>query len=106
MRMLARCLLLVCLATSLIATAALAKEAKEFVISVETVMDHPRNQGLLIFMKNLEQKSKGQLKPKLYHSAQLYKDTDILKALGLGTVDMGLPGIWFLDKIDPNAGSL
>ncbi len=103
MRMFVRCLLLVCLAASLIPTAALAKDAKEFVISVETVMDHPRNQGLLIFMKNLEQKSNGQLKPKLYHSAQLYKDTDILKALGLGTVDMGLPGIWFLDKIDPNA---
>jgi TRAP-type C4-dicarboxylate transport system substrate-binding protein len=100
---LGRCLVSVFMVLSFVAPAAMAKEAKEFVISVETVMDHPRNQGLLIFIKNLEKRSHGQLKAKLYHSAQLYKDTDILKALGLGTVDMGLPGIWFLDKIDPNA---
>jgi TRAP-type C4-dicarboxylate transport system substrate-binding protein len=81
----------------------MAKEVIEVRLSVDTVMDHPRNQGLLVFIKELEQKSDGQLKVKFYHSAQLYKDVDILKALALGTVDMALPGIWQLDKVDPNS---
>lgn len=85
------------------AQSVMAANVYEFTLSVDTVMDHPRNQGLLIFIKNLEEKSKGQLKVKFYHSAQLYKDADILKAITLGTVDMALPGIWFLDKLDPNA---
>jgi TRAP-type C4-dicarboxylate transport system substrate-binding protein len=85
------------------AQSAIAKDVHEFTLSVDTVMDHPRNQALQVFIKNLEGKSKGRLKVKFYHSAQLYKDKDILKALTLGTVDVGLPGIWFLDKLDPNA---
>ena len=85
------------------ASLAMANEVYEFTLSVETVMDHPRNQGLLIFIKNLEEKSNGRFKVKFYHSAQLYKGVDILKALSLGTVDMGMPGIWWLGKYDPNA---
>ena len=81
----------------------IAADVHEFTLSVDTVMDHPRNQALSIFIKNLEQKSEGRFKVKFFHSAQLYKDKDMLKALTLGTVDMGLPGIWFLDKLDANA---
>ena len=80
-----------------------AKDVIEFSISVETVPDHPRNHGLVLFIKNLEEKSKGRFKVKYYHSAQLYKGKDILKALTLGTIDMGVPGNWWLDKINPNA---
>ncbi len=58
---------------------ATAKEVYEFIISVDTVMDHPRNQALKIFIKNLEEKSKGQFKVKFYHSASCIKMRILLK---------------------------
>ncbi|MBW2308138.1 MAG: TRAP transporter substrate-binding protein DctP [Deltaproteobacteria bacterium] len=82
---------------------ALAQKVYEFKISVDTVMNHPRNQGLLIFMDMIKKRSNGRLAPKLYHSAQLYKDTHVPKALSLGTLEMGVPGIWQLESYDPNA---
>ena len=91
-------LLMVCL----VAGPSLA-EVYKFKISVETVMNHPRNQGLLIFIDMLKKRSNGRLEPTLFHSAQLYKDTHVPKALGLGTLDMGLPGIWQLEGYDVNA---
>ncbi|MCJ7784092.1 MAG: hypothetical protein MUP41_09170, partial [Desulfobacterales bacterium] len=54
--------------------AAAAEKTFEFKISVDTVPNHPRNMGLVIFVEELEKKSSGRLVPKYYHSAQLYKD--------------------------------
>ena len=81
----------------------LAQKVYEFKISVDTVMNHPRNQGLVIFIDMIKKRSTGRLSPTLYHSAQLYKDTHVPKALSLGTVEMGVPGIWQLESYDPNA---
>jgi len=74
----------------------------EFKISVDTVPNHPRNMGLEIFMAELQKRSGGKLVPKLYHSAQLYKDAHVAKALGMGTVEMAVPGNWVLEGIDSN----
>ncbi len=74
----------------------------EFKISVDTVPNHPRNMGLEIFMAELQKRSGGKLVPKLYHSAQLYKDAHVAKALGMGTVEMAVPGNWVLEGIDTN----
>jgi len=78
-------------------------EVYKFKISVDTTMNHPRNQGLLKFIELVKQKSNGNLVPELFHSAQLYKDTHVPKALSLGTVEMAVPGIWQLESYDPNA---
>ncbi|MFC1798858.1 TRAP transporter substrate-binding protein DctP, partial [Thermodesulfobacteriota bacterium] len=75
----------------------------EFKISVDTVMNHPRNQGLLTFIDEIKKRSQGQLEPKLFHSAQLYKDKAAPKALALGTLDMAVPGVWYLSSYDVNA---
>jgi len=80
-----------------------AQKVYEFKISVDTTMNHPRNQGFLIFIDLVKKRSNGRLVPKLYHSAQLYKDTHVGKALSLGTVEMAAPGIWQLESYDPNA---
>ncbi|WP_299980827.1 TRAP transporter substrate-binding protein DctP [Desulfobacula sp.] len=82
---------------------AIAKDVYEFTISVETAPDRERNRGIQIFINELEEKSNGRFKAKFFQSAQLYKGKDILKALTLGTVEMGVPGVWWLDKINPNA---
>ncbi len=81
----------------------LAQKVYKFKISIDTVMNHPRGQGLLIFIDMIKKRSNGRLEPTLYHSAQLYKDTHVPKALGLGTLEMGVPGIWQLESYDPNA---
>ena len=70
---------------------AAAEKVFEFKISVDTVPNHPRNMGLVIFIEELEKKSGGKLKPKYYHSAQLYKDAHVTKALKTGTVEMTVP---------------
>lgn len=80
-----------------------AAEVYKFKISLDTTMNHPRNQGVLKFMELVKKMSNGQLEPELFHSAQLYKDTHVCKALSLGTVEMAIPGIWQLESYDPNA---
>jgi len=82
--------------------AAAAEKVFEFKISVDTVPNHPRNMGLVIFIEELEKKSGGKLKPKYYHSAQLYKDAHVTKALRTGTVEMAVPGNWLLEGFDSN----
>ncbi len=80
--------------------AAAAEKTFEFKISVDTVPNHPRNMGLVIFIEELEKKSGGRLVPKYYHSAQLYKDAHVTKALRTGTVEMAVPGNWVLEGFD------
>jgi len=77
-----------------------AAQTFEFKISVDTVPNHPRNMGLEIFIDQLQKKSGGKLVPKLYHSAQLYKDAHVTKALKMGTVEMAVPGNWILEGFD------
>lgn len=81
----------------------MAQEVYKFKISVNTVMDHPRNQGLLLFMEGVKKKSGGRLMPELFHSAQLYKGGAVPKALKLGTLDMGAPATGYLTSYDINA---
>jgi len=78
-------------------------EVIKFKISLDTTMNHPRNEGMLKFMELVKKMSNGQLEPEMFHSAQLYKDTHVCKALSLGTVEMAAPGIWQLESYDPNA---
>ena len=87
----------------LAAQPALGQEVYKFKISVNTVIDHPRNQGLLLFMEEIKKRSNGRLAPELFHSAQLYRGPDVPKALKLGTLDMGLPATGYLPAFDINA---
>ncbi len=77
-----------------------AEKVYEFKISVDTVPNHPRNMGLVIFIEELQKRSGGRLAPKYYHSAQLYKDAHVTKALRTGTVEMAVPGNWVLEGFD------
>jgi len=81
-----------------------AEKVYTFKLSVHTTENHHRNKGLKIFRCLLEKNSKGRIKVEYYHSAQLYHDKDIPKALKLGTIEMGIPAIEKIEGIDPNAG--
>ncbi len=82
--------------------ASAAEKVFEFKISLDTVPNHPRNMGMVVFIEELEKKSGGKLKPKYYHSAQLYKDAHVTKALRTGTVEMAVPGNWLIEGFDTN----
>jgi TRAP-type C4-dicarboxylate transport system substrate-binding protein len=87
----------------LVAQPAIAQDVYKFKIAIDTVMDHPLAQGLLIFMEDIKNKSNGRLAPELFHSAQLYRGADIPKALKLGTLEMGLPATGYLSAFDVNS---
>jgi len=75
----------------------------EFKISLETVPNHSKTMGVELFIKELVKKSEGKLKPQLFHSAQLYKDIHVTKAVEMGTVQMAVVGNYLLDGYDINA---
>jgi len=76
----------------------------ELKISVETVPNHPRNMGIELFVQELIKRSGGRLEPKVYHSAELYKDIRVTKALSMGSLQMAFPGQFVLEGSDINAG--
>jgi TRAP-type C4-dicarboxylate transport system substrate-binding protein len=75
----------------------------EFKISLETVPNHSKTMGVEIFIQELIKKSEGRLKPQLFHSAQLYKDAHVTKAVNMGSVQMAVVGNYLLDGFDINA---
>ena len=75
----------------------------EFKISLETVPNHSKTMGVEIFIQELIKRSESRLKPQLYHSAQLYKDAHVTKAVNMGTVQMAVVGNYLLDGFDINA---
>jgi C4-dicarboxylate-binding protein DctP len=81
----------------------LEAQTHEFKISLETVPNHSKTMGVEIFIQELAKRSGGRLKPQLFHSAQLYKDAHVTKAVNMGTVQMGVVGNYLLDGLDINA---
>jgi len=78
-----------------------AQDVYTMKLSVDSNENHHRNKGLHLFIDLLEKNSNGRIKVEFFHSAQLYKDKDIPKALKMGTVDMADPGIWQLEGVVP-----
>ncbi len=78
---------------------AFAQDVYTMKLSVDSNENHHRNKGLHVFIDLLEKNSNGRIKVNFFHSAQLYKDKDIPKALRMGTVDMACPGIWQLEGV-------
>lgn len=70
--------------------------------SVDTNMTTSRTAHLAEYLAEVEKRSNGRIKPVLYHSAQLYPDRDVGKALIQGSVEMALPGSWTISGIVPD----
>src|SRR5947209_2568173 len=65
-------------------------------LSLDTSATHIRTLSMADFLKQLEQASNGRIKTELFHSAQLYRDRDVAKALRQGNIEMAVPGAWVL----------
>lgn len=71
--------------------------------SVDTSMTHGRTIALADYLKKLEDKSGGRIETQLFHSGQLFRDRDVMKALRQGAVEMAMPGTWVLTGFVPDA---
>lgn len=91
---------LIALTAALAAAPALAQEKLR--ISLDTNPSHVRNKGTEIFVEELNKRVADKLTVELYPSAQLFRDRDVMKALRQGAIEMGIPGTWQLDGIEPN----
>ena len=71
--------------------------------SVDTSMTHGRTIALSDYLKKLEDRSGGRIETQLFHSGQLFRDRDVMKALRQGGVEMAMPGTWVLTGFVPDA---
>jgi TRAP-type transport system periplasmic protein len=71
--------------------------------SVDTSMTHGRTIALTNYLKKLHDKSGGRIETEMFHSGQLFRDRDVLKALRQGAVEMAMPGTWVLTGFVPDA---
>ncbi len=71
-------------------------------ISLDTNATHVRNKGAELFAAELKKRIGNKVTVEIYPSAQLFRDRDIPKALRQNAIEMGIPGTWQLDGIEPN----
>lgn len=73
-------------------------------ISTENTAEHVQTQAIERFGQTLEQLSEGRIDVQFSHSAQLFRDRDVVAALASGKVEMAVPGMWQLDRYVPDVG--
>ena len=73
-------------------------------ISTENTVGHVQTQAIGRFAQQLEQASKGRIDVRFHHSAQLYRDSDVVAALASDKAEMAVPGMWQLDRYEPDVG--
>jgi C4-dicarboxylate-binding protein DctP len=76
----------------LVATAgpAVAGAKLEFRLSNQLPASHHISKGIVLFANKVKEYSKGAVEVKVFDSAQLYKDTEIVEALQEGLIETGL----------------
>jgi TRAP-type transport system periplasmic protein len=57
-----------------------------------------------MFAEEVKKRSNGGMEVELFHSAQLFNDKDVPRALRRGQIEMGAPGVWQLDALVPEGG--
>ncbi|MCR9138128.1 MAG: TRAP transporter substrate-binding protein DctP [Alphaproteobacteria bacterium] len=69
--------------------AASAHAAETMRISLQLPLASHIGQNLLLFKKEVEARTKGEVLVEIYDSAQLYKDKEVPQAVGLGAIEAG-----------------
>lgn len=75
-------------------------------ISTENVEAHFQTQVIQRFVDALRRKTLGRLDVDFRHSAQWYRDHDVVRALSEGKVEMAVPGNWQFERYDPHVSAL
>ncbi len=79
-----------------------AQSQEKMRVSVDTNATHVRNKGAEMFAAELKKRTGNKIAIEIFPSAQLFRDRDIPKALRQNAIEMGIPGTWQLDGIEPN----
>jgi TRAP-type C4-dicarboxylate transport system substrate-binding protein len=79
-----------------------AQEPHKMRLSLDTSATHTRTMQMTAFAQELEKVASGKIKVEVFHSAQLFRDRDVGKALRQGGAEMGVPGPWNLTGIEAN----
>ena len=100
-----RCLLYA-LFISFLAPQSLSAESNGllFRISVENTENHVQTKAVQYFSELLEENFRDRLDVKFYHSAALFRDSEVIRALTRGDIEMAVPGTWQLDRFVPEVG--
>lgn len=73
-------------------------------ISVENTELHVQTLAVRRFASALQKKLQGKIDVRFYSNAQLFRDKDVVQALGQGKIEMAVPGTWHLAAHEPNVG--
>lgn len=73
-------------------------------VSLENPPDHVQVQMVQRFAADAMARSQGRLRLDVVSSANLFSDAELPRALTQGRVDMGVLGIWQLDRFAPDLG--
>jgi TRAP-type C4-dicarboxylate transport system substrate-binding protein len=71
-------------------------------VSLDTSATHVRTQSFADYLQKLQAASGGRIETELFHSAQLFRDRDVMKALRQGGIEMAAPGTWQLTGLVPD----
>jgi TRAP-type C4-dicarboxylate transport system substrate-binding protein len=72
-------------------------------VSLDTSSTHGRTLSMADFLNKLEAASQGEIAPQLFGGGQLFRDSEVIKALVLGQVEMAAPGTWLVSAYVPEA---
>lgn len=81
--------------------AAAQAEEKRLRISLDTGPGASRVEWVMKFADAVNARAEGRLKAEVYHSGQLFRDSDVIRAIRQGNIEMGVPGTWQLGGLDP-----
>lgn len=73
-------------------------------ISVENAQTHVQTRTVKQFSEDLKKKLEGKINVQFFSNASLFRDKDVVQALGQGKVEMAVPGTWQVTQFEPNAG--
>jgi len=91
-------------ALSLPAKSAFSQNLPVLRISTENNANHVQTHVVGLFAKRLQAALKGKLQVEHHHSAGLFRDRQVVKAIADGKVEMAVPGTWQLDRFEPSVG--
>ncbi|MBL3568619.1 C4-dicarboxylate ABC transporter substrate-binding protein [Rhodovulum sulfidophilum] len=76
--------------SALAGTAGQALAEKTLRVTVQVAVDHPVGANVVTFKEALEDLSGGEIEVEIYDSAQLFKGSEVPKAVASGAIDMGV----------------
>src|SRR5262245_41716518 len=89
-----------CLSIGLATGTAVAQDVTRLRLSTENGPEHVQTRIVQRFVDRVQRDSGGKLIVEYEHSARLFRDADVVRALRTGQVEMAVPGTWQLDRIE------